>query len=115
MLEEIRAAQSDLIGIHHTIVDPFLVRRTDLAAVAKAGYAATDTQELSKAGYATVDALIGDSVGTDHSELMRDREFRGVLAFRIVLLSELMESYIRPRSLLLMLQDHIDSVLNEYE
>ena len=115
MLADVQASQSDLIGVQSTIVDPFLARRTDLSAVAKSGYAATDTGELSEAGYASADSLIGDAVGTDHSELMRDREFRGVLAFRIVMLSEQMESYVRLRARLAELQGHIDSALNARE
>jgi hypothetical protein len=110
-LADVGASQSDLMGVQATIVDPFLARRTDLAAIAKSGFAATDTGDLSAAGYASADSLIGPAVGIDHSELMRDREFRGVLAFRIVMLSEQMESYVRLKSQLTTLQSRIELAL----
>jgi hypothetical protein len=111
-LANVEASQSDLMGVQSTVVDPFLARRTDLATVAKSGYAATDTGDLEDAGYASADSLIGPGIGTDHTGLMRDREFRGALAFRIVILSEQMESYVKLRAQLTRLRAQIESELD---
>jgi hypothetical protein len=83
-----------------------------LATVAKSGYAATDTGDLEDAGYASADSLIGPGIGTDHTGLMRDREFRGALAFRIVILSEQMESYVKLRAQLTRLRAQVESELD---
>ena len=111
-LANVEASQSDLMGVQSTVVDPFLARRTDLATVAKSGYAATDTGDLEDAGYASADSLIGPGIGTDHTGLMRDREFRGALAFRIVILSEQMESYVKLRAQLTRLRAQVESELD---
>ena len=82
-----------------------------MAAVAKPGFAATDTGDLTAAGYASSDSLIGPAIGIDHTELMRDREFRGVLAFRIVMLGEQMESYMKLKAQLHLLLEQFEHEL----
>ncbi len=91
LLDAIRFQERDLIGAQHSTFDGFLVERTDLAAVAKAGWPAA-------AQY------IGEGSGLDHGDLLTDREFRGVVALRIVILSETLLRYGDLRRHLLELQ-----------
>ena len=68
------------MGAQHSTMDAFLLDRTDLAEVARAGWPAA-------AQY------MGDGVGVDHTALLTDREFRGIVALRIVIVSEMLLRY----------------------
>jgi hypothetical protein len=95
MLEAVVAAQGDLVGLHHSVIDPFLARQPQFAHIAVAGYSATDTGVLGEAGYAPVDDLISTDVNFEPIQLLSNPELRGMVALRVVLLSELMETNLR--------------------
>ena len=84
LLDAISDAEDDLLAAQHATFDPFLVDRTDLAAVVPYGYP-------------QVDSLIGAPVGMDHTDLMIDRQFRGVVALRIHILDKLLRTYAQLR------------------
>lgn len=97
-----------VVGVLITLwAEQWWAAKTDLAAVAKSGFAATDSGDPIAAGYASSDSLIGPAIGIEHIELMRDREFRGVLAFRIVMLAEQMESYVKLKAQLNLLREQL--------
>lgn len=112
ILEEISASEADLIATQHATIDPYLVRHMDLSAVAKAGYLTIDTSQMDRAGIATADTLIGEPVGIDHTGLLKDSQLRGILALRIILLSELMGDYSDLKFLLLDLREKIIPVID---
>lgn len=80
LLEAIRFQERDLMGAQHATFDGFLLSRTDLADVARAGWPAA-------AQY------MGPGVGQEHAALLADREFRGLVALRIVIVSEMLLRY----------------------
>jgi hypothetical protein len=92
MLEAVVAAQGDLIGLHHAVIDPFLARQQQFSHIAAAGYSATDTGILRKAGFPSASDIIAPEGLFEPAELLSNPDLRGMLALRIVLLSELMES-----------------------
>jgi hypothetical protein len=107
-LEEIDNAEADLLATQHQTVDPFLVAHTDLTLVAKAGY---DTKEraaqMKRTGVVPADQLIGSGAGIDHRPLLADSRFRGIVALRIVLLTEVIVDYSDLKGLLVELRDEI--------
>lgn len=107
-LEELRTAEADLIATQHGLFDPFLVRHTDLAAVAKAGYLDSDTRRAEVSGGPVAPRLIGPPSGIDHTALFYNQEFRNLVALRIVLISEVIVSAENIKSLLLVLQQQIE-------
>jgi hypothetical protein len=113
LLQDIRTAESDLWESQHISVDPFLVARTDMVAISRAGAQmdTEDSQEMRAAGLPTAADLIGESVGLDPQPLVADPTFRGLLAFRIVLLTEALLRYKRLETLLLEIQGQIASAL----
>ncbi len=111
MLEQVRAAQSDLIGLHHTVIDPFLARQPELGQIVMAGYAATDTGTLGQAGFALPNDLIETATAFDAERLLSSPELPGILALRVVLLSEMMESNVKLTQLLESLRSQIEAGL----
>ncbi len=111
MLQDIRSSESDLWESQHISVDPFLVARTDMVAVARAGDLADtrDNEEMRQLGLPTAADLIGEPVGLDPRTLLADPTFRGLLAFRLVLLTEALLRYRRLENLLLEIQGQIAS------
>jgi hypothetical protein len=99
-LEDMRSTESDLIQTHHAIIDPYMVQHTDLVPMI-----------LASSTRSSMDRFLGAGVGTDHTSLMQDREFRNILAFRILLLNNCAERYGQLASLLLTLQQQIDTEL----
>ena len=109
MLQDVRTAESDLWESQHISVDPFLVARTDMVAVSRASDLA-DTEhkrQMEEAGLPTAAELIGESIGLDPRPLIADPTFRGLLAFRLVLLTEALLRYKRLEVLLLEIQAQI--------
>ncbi len=95
-LDAIRLNEQDLLGAQHATFDPLLLRRTDLVAVAAAGYPPAAE-------------AIGPASGLDHTPLLRDREVRGAVALRIVILKVLGERYQTLKEHLLSLREITES------
>ena len=115
LLQDIRTSEADLWATQHITIDPYLLAHTDMVAVAKAaGQAyARDVDEIKELGLPTGAELIGDPVGLDPTPLVRDPVFRGLLAFRLVLLAEAVLRYRRLEVLLLEIQGQIASARGE--
>jgi len=107
ILEQIDNAEADLLASQHHTVDPYLVAHTDLTLVAKASYTEEEKTKSTRAGLTPADRLIGTGAGIDHRPLLADPRLRGILALRIVLLTEVMVDYADLKSLLLELQAEI--------
>ncbi len=109
MLEQVSAAQSDLVGLHHTVIDPFLARQPQFGHIALAGYAATDTGALGQAGYSSPSDLVDHATPFDADRLLSNPDLPGILALRIVLLSEMMESNVELTRILESLRGQIQA------
>jgi len=70
-----------------------------------------DWHPAVRAKYQDADHLIGPPTGVDHTAFINELEFRNILAFRIVLLSEALMTYNRLRDALVKLQRQIDQEL----
>ncbi len=76
-----------------------------------AGYAATDTGTLGQAGFALPNDLIETATAFDAERLLSSPELPGILALRVVLLSEMMESNVKLTQLLESLRSQIEAGL----
>lgn len=115
MLEQVSAAQNDLIGLHHTVIDPFLAKQPELGPIVMAGYVATDTGTLGQAGFALPNDLIETAEAFDAKRFLSNPELPGILALRIVLLSEMMESNVKLTQILESLRMQIQAGLLKKE
>jgi hypothetical protein len=113
MLEQLSAAQNDLVGLHHSVIDPFLARQAEFAQIAIAGHAATDAGTLGQAGFATPNELIETTAPFDAERLLSSPDLQGILALRIVLLSEMMESNVKLTGILESLRMRIEAGLGQ--
>lgn len=76
----IDGVQDDLNQTQHQTVDPFLIRSADLPAIIPTA--------SPRAG-----ALLGPSLGVDHSTLLPDPEFQNIIGLRIVILLNLESAF----------------------
>jgi hypothetical protein len=111
LLENIVSIETDLMQTHHMTIDPYMVRHTDLATLARVGYVSNITNPAIRAKYQDADKLLGASLGVDHTSIINELEFRNILVFRIVLLSEALLTYNTLRDALVQLQQQINQEL----
>jgi hypothetical protein len=63
--------------------------------------------QMKRTGVVPADQLIGSGAGIDHRPLLADSRFRGIVALRIVLLTEVIVDYSDLKGLLVELRDEI--------